>query len=513
MTTDYLLGTDIGTHGTTTVLVTPEGTILGSASAEYEIDQPEPSWAEQWPDVWVEATYSTIRDAVEDADADPGDVRGISISSLYGGTGVPIDDRGDPVAPSLIWMDRRSTEQVQWVRDNVDLDELFEITGNYVDSYFGFTKILWLKDNEPRTWEDIEHFVPPNNYVQYRMTGELAVDYSSAGCLGGVFDIDDLEWSADACEQLGIPIDKLPSRLVPCDSVIGHLTDDAASKCVLEAGTPILAGGIDAPMATLAAGAFEGGHNVSMMGTSTCWGVVHSGENLSKQLVSMPHVADSSEQIYTFGGSATGGALIEWFTNEFCQAEEQAGDLADVAAFDLLNMKAEEIPPGSEGLVALPYFKGERSPIWDANARGNVLGLTLYHEKAHVYRALMEATAYSLQHNIEIADEIGLPLEPETSLVGGVSNSELWTQILADVTGREMVVPAGGVGAPLGDAFLAGVGTDLFDGYDAITEWVGRDRVHSPDPDTHETYSDYYDIYTGLYRKLKDDMHELARLA
>jgi xylulokinase len=513
MTTEHLLGTDIGTHGTTTLVVTPEGEIVGSGTEEYEIDQPHPSWAEQWPAAWVEATYSTVREAVEDADVDPATVAGISISSLYGGTGVPIDDRGDPVHPAIIWMDRRATDQVEWVTDTLDLDELFEITGNYVDSYFGYTKLLWLKENEPRVWEETESFVPPNSYVQYEMTGELVCDYSSAGCLGGVLDIHDLEWSEDACEQLGIPVDKMPARLVPCDEVVGELTADAAENCGLEAGTPVVAGGIDASVATLAAGAVDRGDNVSMMGTSTCWGTIHSGENLSKQLVSMPHVANSSETIYTFGGSATTGALLEWFRSEFCRAEEEAGELADVDVFELLNTKAEEIPPGSEGIVALPYFKGERSPIWDPDARGTFTGLTLYHEKAHLYRALMESAAYSLQHNIEVGEDIVASLAPGTRVVGGVSNSELWTQILADVTGREMVVPAGGVGAPLGDALLAGVATGSVDDYDIITDWIRRDRVHTPDPDVHETYSEYYEVYKSLYRNVKDDMHRVSELA
>ncbi|MFB6150731.1 MAG: FGGY-family carbohydrate kinase [Haloarculaceae archaeon] len=512
MNGEYLLGTDIGTHGTKTVLVSSEGEVLGSGQADYEVEQPEPSWAQQWPDVWVEATYDSVRDAVESADVDPAEVRGISISSLYGGAGVPIDDDGEPLYPCLIWMDRRATDQVEWVEENVDLDRLFEITGNYVDSYFGYTKILWLRDEEPEVFEATENFVPPNNYVEYVMTGELAVDYSSAGNVGGVFDIEALEWSEEACEMLGVPVEKFPERLVPSEEVVGDLTAEAAERCGLEAGTPVLAGGVDAPMATLAAGAFERGDNVSMMGTSTCWGTIHDGDGLAKELVSMPHVANCEEKVYTFGGSATTGGLIEWFKDEFGTAEEQAAELAEVDVFELLNMKAEEVPPGSEGLVALPYFKGERSPIWDPDSRGMFMGLTLYHEKKHLYRALMEAGGYSLRHNVEVAKDIGIPLDDETSVVGGVSNSELWMEILSDVTGRRMTVPAGGVGAPLGDALLVGVGTGLFDDYDAIREWTATGEVYTPDDEHTETYDEYYEIYKELYENTSEQMHKLSRL-
>lgn len=512
MNGEYLLGTDIGTHGTKTVLVSPDGEVVSSAQQNYEIDQPEPSWAEQWPEVWVEATYESIEETVEKADVDASQVRGISISSLYGGSGIPLDADGEPLYPCLIWMDRRATDQVEWVKENIDVDELFEITGNYVDSYFGYTKILWLKENEPEVWEETENFVPPNNYVEYKMTSELAVDYSSAGNIGGVFDIDELEWSKEACEMLGIPVEKFPERLVASDDIVGEMTEEAAEQCGLEVGTPVLAGGVDAPMATLAAGAFERGDNVSMMGTSTCWGTVHEGEGLAKELVSFPHVADSEKKIYTFGGSATTGGLIEWFKNEFAGVEVQAGELADVDPFELLSMKVEDIPAGSEGLVALPYFKGERSPIWDPDARGMLVGLTLYHDKEHLYRALMEAGAYSLQHNIEVAEDIGIPLNDETSVVGGVSNSELWMEILSDVTGRRMTVPAGGVGAPLGDALLVGVGTGLFEEYDVVSEWTETGDVYEPDWNNHKTYSEYYDIYKRLYRNTEAEIHRLAEL-
>jgi len=508
----YLVGTDIGTNSTKTILVSPEGEVLGSGNAGYEVEQPEPSWAQQWPDVWVEATYDSIQQAIDEADVDPAAIRGISISSLYGGAGVPIDADGEPVYPDLIWMDRRATDQVEWVKENVDLERLFEITGNYVDSYFGYTKIRWIKEHEPDVWERIENFVPPNNYVEYVMTDELAVDYSSAGNVGGVFDIEALEWSEEACEMLEIPVEKFPERLVPSEEIVGEVTAQAAEKSGLPKGTPVLAGGVDAPMATLAAGAFEEGDNVSMMGTSTCWGTIHEGTGLDQQLVSMPHVAEGEEKIYTWGGSATTGGLIEWFKDEFGGPEEQAGELVDVDPFELLNMKAKDIPAGSEGLVALPYFKGERSPIWDPDARGMFTGLTLYHEKAHMYRALMEAGGYSLRHNVEVAEEIGIPLNDETSVVGGVSNSELWMQILADVTGREMEVPAGGVGAPLGDALLVGVGTGLFDDYDVATEWTETGEVYTPEAENVATYDKYYDIYKRLYQNTKDEMHELSQL-
>jgi len=513
MAKEFLVGTDIGTQGTKTVVVNSSGKVVGSGSSFYSVDQPHPSWAQQWPDVWVEATYESIGEALNDSGVDPGGISGISISGLYGGSGVPVDESLEPVHPCLIWMDRRATEEVNWVKENVDLDRLFEITGNYVDTYYGYTKILWLKNNRPEVWEKIHKFVPPSNYVEYRLTGELAVDYSSAGNIGGVFDLKGLDWSEEACNMLGIPIETMPERLVPSDEVVGEITETAAGKTGLKEGTPVIAGGIDAPMSALSAGAFAEGDNVAMMGTSTCWGIIHEGEGLTKELVSMPHVANSEEKIYTWGGSATTGALVNWFKEQFGKVEEDLAESTDLSPFEVLDAQAAKISPGSDGLLALPYFKGERSPIWDPKASGTLIGLSLYHTKPHVFRALLESAAYSLRHNIDIGEKVGIPLKEETSVVGGVSKSDLWTQIIADVTGREIVVPAGGVGAPFGDALLAGVATGVIEDYSRVENWITRDKVVSPSEHNTEIYDGYYELYLKLYEKSSSIMHELAELS
>jgi len=513
MSKKILVGTDIGTQGTKTVVVNPEGEVISSGSSFYTVDQPYPSWAQQWPEVWENATYESIKEALEGSDVDPENVAGITVSGLYGGSGIPVDRDLEPVHPCLIWMDRRATDEVAWVKENVDLDRLFEITGNYVDSYYGYTKMLWLKNNRPDVWDKTDLFVPPSNFVEYKLTGELAVDYSSAGNIGGVFDLHNLTWSKEAGEALGIPVEKMPKNLVPSDEIIGEITSEASEKTGLKTGTPVIAGGIDAPMAALSAGAVEEGDNVAMMGTSTCWGIIHEGEGLTQKLVSMPHVANSTKKIYTWGGSATTGALVSWYKDQFGLAEEEMAQKTNLSPFKILDMEAEEIPPGSEGLLALPYFKGERSPIWDPRARGTIVGLSLYHTRQHVFKALLESAAYSLRHNIEIGKKVGIPLKNETDVVGGVSKSDLWTQIIADVTGRDLVVPSGGVGAPLGDALLAGVATGVVDSYDEIENWITRDRVISPDAKNTEVYDKYYELYLQLYKDNSSLMHRLSDLA
>ena len=277
-------------------------------------------------------------------------------------------------------------------------------------------------------------------------------------------------------------------------------------------GDPSGGWGVDAPMATLSAGAIEPGDNVAMMGTSTCWGVVHRGEGLSPNLVSMPHVVNPHEEIYTWGGSATSGAIVRWFRDNFGQLEKEAAQKVGVDPYQLLDLEAEKVPPGSEGLLVLPYFMGELAPLWDPKARVTVLGLTLYHTKAHLYRAFMEAVAYSLRHSIETGQKCGLKIKGETQVVGGVAKSRLWVRILADVTGRPILVPQGNVEAPLADALLAGIAVGLIPDHRVIAEWIGVAERFEPKKEVHAKYDHYYRLYRKLYQDISEAMHLLADL-
>jgi len=505
----YLIGSDIGTQGTKSVMVDEKGNVIAEATREYDVITPKPSWAEQWPDVWVKAVYETVKEVVEKSGVNKKEIAGIAISGLYGGSGIPVDKNMEPIRPCLIWMDRRAVEETEWVKKNIPKEKIFEITGNYVDSYYGFTKMMWIRNNEPEVWKKIYKFVTPKDYVIYQMTGELAIDYSSAGNLGGVFDIRKLTWSEEMCKILGIPIEYLPERIVKSSDVVGKVKKEASDLCGLLEGTPVVAGGIDAPVAQLSAGALEEGEHVAMVGTSTCWGTVHDAKNLPFGLVSYPNVVHDTERIYTFGGSATTGALARWFKEQFGESESVVGERTSMSPYQLFDKEVENIPAGSEGIIVLPYFMGERSPIWDPKAKGVFFGVTLYHTRAHLYRALMEGGAYALRHNMEEGLKAGLKLNDECWIVGGVSKSSVWVKIFADVTGYKMRQVASLVEAPFGDAFLAGLGTGIIDKPERIKEWVKYKEPVEPDPKNKKIYDTYYEMFRELYEKTKELMWRL----
>ncbi len=508
----YLIGTDIGTQGTKTVIVDGEGNVISTGFQEYDVIKPKPSWAEQWPETWINATFNTIRIAIEKSSIDPRSIAGIALSGLYGGSGVPVDKNMNPLRPCLIWMDRRAVAEVEWVKKHIDKDTLFSITGNYVDSYYGFTKMLWIKNNEPDVWKKIYKFLTPKDYVIWKMTGINAIDYSSAGNIGGIFDIHRRTWSEEMSKALGIPLSMLPENIVPSSSIVGHVNRVTSEKTGLLEGTPVISGGIDAPMASLSAAVLDDKKHVAMTGTSICWGVVHKGTHLSPKLVSFPYVVKEKEMVYTFGGAATAGGIVKWFRDNFALKERETERSMGISAYKQLDEQAKDIPVGSEGLLLLPYFMGERSPIWDPNAKGTIIGLTLYHTKAHVFRAILEGVAYSLRHNMETGIEAGMELDEECIIVGGVANSKLWVQIFADVTGFPMKTTTSQVEAPYGDAFLAGLGSGVIESPEKIKEWVEFTQPIKPNLANKRIYDNYYNEYINTYPKLKDTMHVLGNI-
>lgn len=508
---EYLIGVDIGTQGTKAVLINPKGEVLAHSYSGYDVETPKPSWAEQWPEPWVDATFETIKGVVEKSKVNIEDIKGVAISSLYGGSGIPVDKAIKPLAPCLIWMDRRAEEEVKWVKENIDVNKLFKITGNSVNSYFGFTKILWMKNNL-KIWDSVEYFLPPASYIVYKLTGEVAVDHSSAGSIGGVYDLKERKWSAEMLEELGIPFKFFPDRLVDCTEIVGGITEEAAKKTGLKIGTPIICGGVDAAVATVGAGAFNEGNHVAMTGTSMCWGFVTEEPNLSENLISMPHTIDSKNKIYTFGGAATAGAVVRWFRDVLGGEELAEEEKTGINAYQLLEEKAVDIPAGSEGLVVLPYFMGERSPIWDSKARGTIVGLSLIHNKGHLYKAFMEGVAYSLRHNMEMVAGTGIHLDKEIILVGGGSKSKLWPQIFADVTGKPIKIIKNDVEAPLADALLAGLATGVFKDPSVLSGWLEFDKTIEPNLENTKLYDKIFEEYKKIYLNLKDNMSAINNI-
>lgn len=509
---NYLLGTDIGTSGTKTILTDTKGRLIAQDLQEYNVLTPKPLWAEQWPDVWLEAAKKSIQNTVSKAGelgVAKEDIKAIAISGLYGGSGIPLDANMEPVRPCLIWMDRRAEQETAWALEHIGEETLLEITHNGADPYYGYTKILWIKNNEPENWNRTKLFLPPNNYVIYKLTGEIAIDYSSAGNIGGIFDMNTRTWSAKLMEMMDIPMAMMPEKIVESTDIVGGLTSEAAAELGLPEGLPVIAAGIDCGAANIGLGVFEPGVYAAAIGTSMCAALISDRPVKGKGLIVWPYLYDAKNISYYFAGGATAGAIVKWFCTNFAQYEIEMEKQGGPNSYDVYNDEAAKIAPGSEGLIVLPYFMGERSPIWDSDAKGTIVGLSLAHTRFHVYRAFLEAVAYSLRDAMEATGE---DLGEYILLAGGVTKSRLWRQIFADVTGYKVVCPIYDVEANMGDVMLAGIGTGLLT-FEEVKQWQVLDEPIAPNPEVHEQYNQMYELYHSIYHHLKDDMKALSAFA
>jgi sugar (pentulose or hexulose) kinase len=505
----YVIGVDVGTQSTKCLLVGVDGKVHAHSSVAYRPETPKPLWAQQDCAVWFDAVCESVRACVAQSGIAPSDIAAMCVSSLYGGAGIPVDDAMRPLHPCLIWMDRRATAEVDAVNATIDVARLEAITGNGVDSYYGFTKMLWIREHLPEVWSKTRYFLPPNSFINWRLTGELAVDHSSAGNIGGVYDAAQRGWSHEALDMLGIPVRMMPPRLVESSDVVGGLSAEWAAKLGLAEGMPLMAGGVDAAVATLCAGVTGSGDHVAMIGTSMCWGFVSPTVDARHKLVTMPHVYRGADRSYVFGGAMAAGAAVTWFRDTFCQAEVAEAARTRENAHALIEREAIEVPPGAQGLVFLPYLMGERSPIWDAQAKGAFIGLSLAHSRAHLYRAVLEGVSFALQHNIEAGRQSGQPLDDRLIVVGGAAHSDLWMQIAADITGYPVFTIEDEVEAALGAAMLAALGAGLIDAAMAESGWVTLVERARPEPAAQAVYRERFDIYKSLYPVLRDAMHRL----
>jgi len=509
----YLVGTDIGTLGTKSILVGLNGRVFASSFEEYGVITPKPGWAEQWPDVWVKAAFDTISDVMEKSKIDPRDVSGLCISSLYGGSGIPCDEEMKALRPCIIWADRRATEECRQVRERIGVEEIFRITGNVVDPYYGYTKMLWIKDNEPQMWDRIRRFMTPNAYCIHRLTGIESVDLSSAGNYGGIFDIHHRNWSEEMMEELGIPRKLFPEQILPSEEIVGETTRESSENTKLSPGTPVSAGGIDAALSALGGGAFLDGDMASMLGTSMCNGFISHEPRLSQRLVNFPYVINGRKFLYSFAGVTTAGYCVRWFRDELGELEKAAAVGPGQDAYSLLDREAEGVTPGSDGLIFLPHLMaGERAPYWDESLRGAFLGLSIAHTKSHLFRAVLEGVAYALRYSVEAAMGAGFPITRAT-LVDGGARSRLWRQIIADVSGLSMDYIPDAAGAPLGDALLAGLGSGVLSDHGVIEDWIGVKVRVEPNAERRHIYDELYDLYKEALAANREIFRKLGEVA
>ena len=409
---------------------------------------------------------------------------------------------GNVLTNTPIWMDTRAKEICEELSEKIGSDRIFSLSGNSLQPSYTTAKIIWYQRNLPKVYEKTEKILQSNSFIAYRLTGMMTQDVSQGYGLH-CFDMHTGAWDEEMCELLGIPARLLPD-IYPCHAVVGTVTEKAAKECGLAVGTPVVAGGLDAACGTLGAGVIHNGETQEQGGQAGGMSICTDVYKADPRLILGFHVIPDCWLLQ--GGTTGGGGVMRWLEREFADFEREEGKRVGKSSLDLLNEIAEKIAAGSDGVIFLPYMSGERSPIWDSNAKGVFYGLDFGKTKGHFVRAAMEGVAFSLKHNLEVAKEAGAKVSVLKAM-GGSANSRLWTQIKSDVTGKPIVVPSSDTATTLGAAILAGVGMGLYKDFEeAVALTVENRRSHEPNRDNFEVYEKNYQIYLELYRQLKDTM-------
>lgn len=488
---DLLLGVDIGTSSSKAVVARADGTVVATVERPHATSLPRPGWAEHdaeevwWTDVL--ALLGELGAPLLDR------VAGVCVSGI-GPCLLPLDAAGAPLRPAILYgIDTRAGVEIEELTARHGAEELLARGGSPLTSQAVGPKLLWLRRNEPDVWERTRRFAMASSFAVLRLTGEYVLDHHSASQCNPLYDLRRNRWDDRLAAEIA-PGLELPRLLWPGECA-GTVTAESARETGLPAGVPVAAGTIDAWAEALGAGVMEAGDTMLAYGTTMF--VVHVAPDAVPDPALWLTAGVVPRSLTVAAGMATSGALTSWLR-----------ELAGGPPYERLLAEAEAAPPGADGLVVLPYFAGERTPLFDADARGTVLGLTLRHGRGHLYRALLEATAFGVRHNLEAIERAG-GRPRRLVAVGGGTRGGLWTQIVSDVTGREQDVPSATIGASYGDAQLAAAAAGL-GGLDA--SWAGVAATVRPRAELRELYEQLYGVYRRLYPATRDLAHELAAL-
>jgi len=506
----YLLGIDIGTSGTKTLICDEDGKVLATATAEHPIFSPKPGWSEQRPEDWYTSVKAATRAVVKKLRIRGTDISAIGLSGQMHGS-VFLDDRGKVLRPALLWNDQRTAvECAEITKAAGGLEKLIGLVANPALTGFTAPKILWLRKNEPKNYAKTKKVLLPKDYIRFRLTGEYATEFSDAsGTL--LLDVVNRKWSDELLGKL--QIDKsLLAPLLESQDVTGLLSEDAAADLGLAVNTPVVGGAGDQAAGAVGNGIVAPGIVSATLGTS---GVIfaHSDKPTRDPLGrvhTMCHAIPGKWCV--FGCMLSAGGSFQWFRNNLAEGEVAAAAKKKIDPYELLVAQAASAPAGSEGLFFLPYLTGERCPHPDPTARGGWVGLTARSTRSHMIRSLLEGVTFGMRDMLEIMRGMKIPVT-QVRASGGGARSDFWRQLQADVYKAPLVLTNAAEGPAYGVALLAGVGTGVWDSVEeACAATIKQKTKIAPKAKSSAGYDKSYDVYTKLYPALKDSFGAMAKL-
>ncbi len=508
----YVLGIDMGTGGARVGIFDVQGNPVVFCGENYPLYTPTSGRAEQDPDEWWAAICAASRRAIAESGVNPADIRGMSVDTTCCTVLISGEDM-KPLRPAILWMDLRASEQAQRISR----------TGHDALKYNGYgmvsaeclpAKALWLKENEPELWAKATRLYECTDWLMYRLTGEYTASINCASARW-YYNSQEGGYPVDFYNTIGLEdlVEKLPPRVLAMGECVGGLTDEAAAALGLCPGTPVGEGGADAFVGVIGLNAQQPGKLTLITGSSHLpIAQVREAVHTKGMWGSYPDCIIPGLQMVE-GGQTSTGSIIEWFVKNLCGTVRARAEAEGKSVYDILNAEAEALPIGADGLLALDFFQGNRTPHVDGDVRGMFYGLSLSHTPSHMYRAIIESICYGTEAIIEVFREAGF--EPNAMIIsGGAVKSRFWMQTHADVSGLPIIVPRVTEGPCLGSAILGAVAGGVYPDINTAAEaMTSIDYVVEPNAERHEAYRFYFQKYKEFYALTKDWMHAVTRHA
>ena len=502
MKDSYFLGIDIGTFESKGVLMDGQSKVIATSAVPHKMEVPHPGYAEHDAEsTWWSDFCTLSKDLLEKSGISSSKISAVGCSTIAPCC-LPVDKDLRPLRKAILYgVDVRADKEITFLEDHYGHDEIFKRCGAAVTSQSAAAKILWIKNNEPEVYAKADKFITGTTYLVAKLTGNYVVDCYTASSWVPIYNIKKADWEDDLsmfCRR---------DQLADCrwtHEIAGNIHKDAANETGLAAGTPVVIGTADASAEALSVGVLQPGEMMVMYGSSLF--IIHVVDRFISdvRIWSGPYLFPGTYALAA--GMSTSGTLIRWYRDQLARDVAEEAEARGRNPYELMAEKAEGIPAGSNGLIVLPYFSGERTPINDPLAKGMVFGLNLQHTREHIYNACLEGIGYGISQHFEIFDVLKTETK-KVMAVGGGTKHKKWLQIVSNICGRTQHVAEEGTGAAYGDALLAGLGVGLFGSPEELSNHIKMKRSVTPDETTHQFYKKFYSNYTALYEATKEIMH------
>lgn len=504
----YFMGIDTGTNSSKGVIIDEACAIVASASSEHFMTSPKPGYYEHDAEKDWWGDFCTIsKSLIEKSGIAPADILAVGASAL-GADCLPVDESCRPLRKAILYgIDSRAEKEMKELTELYGPDQIRKWYGRPLCSSDVMPKILWIKNNEPEVYEKTYKFITASTYITAKLTGEYAVDrFLGLASFNPLYNRD-FTPNPELCRPICRP-DQL-ARIQEAIDLAGRVTPEASAQTGLKEGTPVITGTDDSGAEAISIGIVTPGKMMIQFGSSIYMILATKDlvddERLWREEFIVPGLCDIS------AGTNTAGSLTKWYRDQLYPDALSIEKNENIDAYQTMLKGLDQIPPGSDGLITLPYFAGERTPINDPAAKGCLLGLTLSHTRAHMYRSALEGIAYSIEQQIRIMETHKDVSIDQIYAVGGGVQNHLWMQLVADVTGKEINTPLVTIGASYGDAMMAATGIRHpgFEDFSSLTEFIKPGKTYYPNMESHEKYRKYQAIYDRLYPAVKELMHSL----